>query len=64
MNSIDHNIKSGVIKKCQVCGNPKLIQIIDLGKQPPCDSLLDKKNQKEFKYPLNFYFATGAFESD
>mgnify|MGYP001463479969 CR=1 FL=1 len=61
MNNTDHNIKSGVINKCQVCGNPKLIKIIDLGKQPPCDSLLDKKNQKEFKYPLNFLFCNKCF---
>ena len=60
-NKNNHNIKSGKIKKCQVCGNDKLIKIIDLGNQPPCDSILDKKNQREFKYPLNFLFCKNCF---
>ena len=60
-NKNNHNIKSGKIKKCQVCGNAKLIKIIDLGNQPPCDSILDKKNQREFKYPLNFLFCKNCF---
>ena len=52
MNKTIHNIKSGNIKKCQVCGNDKLMKIIDLGNQPPCDSILDKKNLEieKFKY--------------
>ena len=60
-NKNNHNIKSGKIKKCQVCGNDKLMKVIDLENQPPCDSILDKKNQREFKYPLNFLFCKNCF---
>ncbi len=61
INKNNHNLKSGHIKKCQICGNKKLMKIIDLGNQPPCDSILDKKNQREFKYPLNFLFCKNCF---
>ncbi len=62
MNKESHNIKSGTtIKNCQVCGNKDLMKIINLGDQPPCDSILEKKNQKEFKYPLNFLFCKNCF---
>ena len=61
MNKINHNLHFGKIKKCQVCGNDNLMKIIDLGDQPPCDSILDKKNQREFKYPLNFLFCKKCF---
>ena len=32
-----------VIKKCRICGNDKLRKIIDLGNQPPANSLKKKK---------------------
>ena len=32
-----------VIKKCRICGNDKLRKIIDLGNQPPANSLQKKK---------------------
>ena len=53
-----HNLSNGKITKCQVCGNQKLKKIINLGKQPPCDSLVNLENikKKERKYPLNFLF--------
>ncbi|MBL18372.1 MAG: methyltransferase [Flavobacteriaceae bacterium] len=53
-----HNLRNGKITKCQVCGNQKLKKIINLGKQPPCDSLVDLKDikKKERKYPLKFLF--------
>ena len=51
-----HNVKLGKIKNCQICGNKNLLNCINLGKQPPCDSILEKKSQKEEKFPLNFVF--------
>tara|TARA_X000000950_G_scaffold280524_1_gene375328 strand:- start:34295 stop:35554 length:1260 start_codon:yes stop_codon:yes gene_type:complete len=55
---IDHNLKNGRINKCQVCGKKNLKQIINLGNQPPCDSLLDTKDyfNNEEKFPLNFVY--------
>lgn len=55
---IHHNLKNGQIDRCQVCGNTKLKKIVNLGKQPPCDSLLNKCDlkKKEEKFPLNFLF--------
>lgn len=49
-----HNIKTGPIKKCQVCNSKELEQILDLGYQPLCDTLLTKDdlNQPEITYPL------------
>ncbi len=49
-----HLVKNGPIKKCQVCNSDKLHMIIDLGHQPPCDSLLTKEmlNEPETTYPL------------
>ncbi len=57
MNKL-HNLKTGHISVCQVCGNKKLKKIINLGKQPPCDSLLNVKDlkKKEEMFPLNFLF--------
>ena len=50
-----HSIKTGPINKCQVCANDKLRLILDLGHQPPCDSLLTSKtlNTPEKTYPLH-----------
>ncbi len=50
-----HSIKTGPINKCQVCANDKLRLILDLGHQPPCDSLLTNKtlNTPEKTYPLH-----------
>ncbi|MFI5334147.1 MAG: class I SAM-dependent methyltransferase [Chlamydiales bacterium] len=49
-----HFVKTGFIHTCQVCDSKKLHTILDLGHQPPCDSLLSKEmlNQPEKIYPL------------
>ena len=39
------------IKKCRFCFNKKLTSVIDLGKQPPANSL-QKKISKQKKVPL------------
>ncbi len=51
---IDHDAKPGPLSHCQICGSEDLRLLIDLGHQPPCDSLLtkDKLNQPEVTYPL------------
>ncbi len=50
----NHNVASGPITVCQVCGNPELKLVIDLGHQPLCDSLLSEEQlqQPETAYPL------------
>lgn len=51
---IDHDAKPGPLDRCQICGSMDLRQIIDLGHQPPCDSLLTaaQLNEPETTYPL------------
>lgn len=50
----DHNICSGPVSRCQICGDPDLQLVIDLGHQPLSDTLLpfDKMGQPETTYPL------------
>lgn len=45
-------------KKCRICGNPKLEKILDLGKIPPANSFLSKKElkKKETRFPLVLVF--------
>lgn len=49
-----HNISNGLIKSCQICGHHELEFILDLGHQPPCDSLLtvEQLSKAESSYPL------------
>ncbi len=49
-----HSIKTGHLDRCQVCNSTKTHLILDLGHQPPCDSLLTIKtlNTPEKTYPL------------
>lgn len=49
-----HFVKVGQIKTCQVCNSKNLKLIMDLGFQPPCDSLLtvEMLNKPEKSYPL------------
>lgn len=49
-----HNIASGPITKCQVCGSENLELVMDLGHQPLCDTLLEPEDlhQPETFYPL------------
>ncbi len=49
-----HNIPSGPIQRCQICGHEDLELVIDLGHQPLCDTLLtsDELKMPETTYPL------------
>ncbi len=51
----NHNIPSGPVTCCQVCGNKDLRLVIDLGHQPLCDTLLsvEELQQPETTYPLS-----------
>ena len=51
---IDHDAKPGRLDRCQITGSTNLHLVIDLGHQPPCDSLLtaDQLHQPEKTYPL------------
>jgi hypothetical protein len=58
----NHDLKHEHIKCCQVCGSEKLNFVIDLGHQPPCDSLLTQNqlNKAENYYPLRMYQCTSC----
>jgi hypothetical protein len=51
---IDHDVKPGKLDRCQITGSNDLNLVIDLGHQPPCDSLLsaDMLDRPEKTYPL------------
>ena len=51
---IDQDVKPGRLDRCQITGSSELNLVIDLGHQPPCDSLLTAEmlNQPEKTYPL------------
>ena len=51
---IDQDAKPGRLDRCQITGSSDLNLIIDLGHQPPCDSLLTAEmlNLPEKTYPL------------
>jgi hypothetical protein len=49
---VDHDVPVGYLKRCQITGSEDLHEIIDLGFQPPCDALLETKDQPENKYSL------------
>lgn len=53
---IEHDLPVGKINCCQVCGSEKLHLVVDLGHQPPCDSLLwsPQLDDAEKSYPLRF----------
>ncbi|MFA6050265.1 MAG: class I SAM-dependent methyltransferase [Candidatus Paceibacterota bacterium] len=50
----NHDVLPGKLDYCQITGSKNLFEAIDLGHQPPCDSLLTKEmlNQPEKHYPL------------
>jgi hypothetical protein len=54
--TVDHDAKPGPLTRCQICGSSHLRLIIDLGHQPPCDSLLTAEQlcEPEVTYPLRF----------
>lgn len=49
------DLPNGPVDYCQICASRDLEQVIDLGHQPPCDSLLtaDQLSHSEKLYPLN-----------
>lgn len=49
-----HDLKPGKVNYCQITGSEDIFEAIDLGHQPPCDSLLTSEtiNQPEVSYPL------------
>ena len=51
----NHNIPSGPVTCCQICGNEDLRMVIDLGYQPLCDTLLSAEDlqRPESTYPLS-----------
>ena len=55
-----HDLSAGSLDHCQLCGSDHLELIIDLGHQPPCDSLLlgDDLNKPELTYPLRLIRCT------
>jgi hypothetical protein len=50
----DHDLGPGRVDRCQITGSANLFEIIDLGEQPPCDSLLtgEMLDAPESAYPL------------
>jgi hypothetical protein len=55
-----HDLPLGPLDRCQVCGGDRLERILDLGHQPPCDSLLTPAQLREAEttYPLTFVVCT------
>jgi SAM-dependent methyltransferase len=51
---MNHDAPPGPLNACQITGSTNLFEIIDLGHQPLCDSLLTKEqlSQPETTYPL------------
>lgn len=49
------DLPNGPLDRCQICGGGELEHVIDLGHQPPCDSLLTAAQLREAErvYPLN-----------
>jgi 2-polyprenyl-3-methyl-5-hydroxy-6-metoxy-1,4-benzoquinol methylase len=49
-----HDLPHGHLERCQICGGRGLAPVLDLGHQPPCDSLLTaaQLNAAERTYPL------------
>ena len=52
----NHDLPLGHLERCQICASQALEQVLDLGYQPPCDSLLTAPmlQQAETFYPLRF----------
>ncbi|WP_249780621.1 class I SAM-dependent methyltransferase [Bradyrhizobium sp. dw_78] len=45
------------IKSCEVCGNDRLVPVLDLGKHPLCDDLVPVGNPRRCpEYPINIDF--------
>jgi len=50
----NHDVPNGKLDHCQITGSKNIFEVIDLGHQPPCDSLLTKEmlDKPEVHYPL------------
>jgi len=58
-----HDLPLGPLGRCQICGSEQLESILDLGHQPPCDSLLTpaELREAELTYPLHFVVCTNCW---
>ena len=54
----NHNLQSGHLTYCQVCGSEDLELVLDLGHQPLCDTLLSSEglHQPEATFPLRQFW--------
>lgn len=54
---VDHDVETGKLEHCQICGCEDLELVIDLGHQPLCDSLLTEEmlDQPETYFPLRLF---------
>lgn len=50
-------------KKCRICSNKNLHLILDLGKQPPANALIDKNqlSETEAKFPLRLFWCDNCY---
>ena len=50
-------------KKCRICSGENLRLILDLGSQPPANSLIEKNqlNSTELKFPLRLFWCSDCF---
>jgi hypothetical protein len=65
---VDHDLSPGPVERCQISGSTDLFEVIDLGHQPPCDSLPDEAmlDCPEVTYPLRLLLcpASGLAQLD
>jgi SAM-dependent methyltransferase len=59
MSSVNHDVPPGPLERCQITGG-EVFEVIDLGAQPPCDALLEARNQSEAAYPLGLTLCPGS----
>ncbi len=54
-NKKTNSYPTGKLSACQICGGRKLVDIVNLDHQPPCDLLLNAKEiqEEEIHYPIN-----------
>jgi D-mycarose 3-C-methyltransferase len=56
-------VNYNLAKKCRICSSKNLELILDLGKQPPANSLLDENQleNSEVKFPLRLFWCKDCF---
>ena len=54
---VDHDLPTGHLTHCQVCGSENLELVLDVGHQPLCDSLLTdaQLHEPEMNFPLRLH---------